>query len=119
MASRTQRLIFLGIAVVVVIGAIIVATSSGGSSDGGFTSGVVTLSPDKPKQIKVHQGDRVTFKVTSPTADEVHLHGYDIHKDVPAGGTITMTVRATTEGLFDIELENANKPLGQLAVEPK
>ena len=119
MVSRTQRLIFLGIAVVVVIVAIVVLTSGGGSSDEGFTSGVLTLSPAKPQQIKVHQGDRVTFKVTSPTADEVHLHGYDIHKDVPAGGTITMTVQATSEGLFDIELEDANKPLGQLAVEPR
>ena len=119
MISGKQRLVFLAIAVVIAIVAVIVVSSSGSSSDSGFTTGVVTLTPDKPQTIKVHQGDQVTFKVTSAKADEVHLHGYDIHKDIPAGGTVTMSVKASVEGLFEIELENQGAQLGQLRVEPK
>ena len=118
MVSRNQRLVFLGIAVVVGIVAVILVTSSGGK-ESGFTTGEVTLSADHPQTIKVHQGDDVKFKVTSEKADEAHLHGYDIHKDIPAGGTVEFAVKAANTGIFEIELENQGLPLGQLTVEPK
>jgi FtsP/CotA-like multicopper oxidase with cupredoxin domain len=118
MVSRTQRLVFLGIAVVVGIVAVVLVTSSGGS-ESGFTKDEVTLSAEHPQTIKVHQGDDVKFKVTSAKADEAHLHGYDIHKDVPAGGTVEFALKAANTGIFEIELENAGAPLGELRVEPK
>ena len=34
------------------------------------------------------KGDRSRFRVVSDTADEIHVHGYDVHKDVPKGGSV-------------------------------
>ena len=43
---------------------------------------------------------------TSDTADEIHVHGYDVHKDVAAGGSATFSIPATIDGRFVVELEN-------------
>jgi len=36
--------------------------------------------------LEFSDGEDVRFEVDSDTADEVHVHGYDIGKDVEAGG---------------------------------
>ena len=54
------------------------------------------------------------FTVTSDVADEIHVHGYDFHKDVPAGGSVTFTFPANIEGVFVIELEAKGEQIGQL-----
>ncbi len=38
------------------------------------------------------EGDDIRFRVDSDVADEVHFHGYDIGKDVKAGGSVTFDV---------------------------
>src|SRR5262245_50113913 len=57
-------------------------------------------------EISVNEGERVRFKVESDVSDEVHLHGYDIGKDVEAGGSVTFDFPATIEGVFEAELES-------------
>ena len=47
------------------------------------------------------------FRARSATDDHVHVHGYDIMKDAPAGETITMSFKATITGIFEIEFEDA------------
>lgn len=69
-------------------------------------------------RIEVSKGDQVRFVVRSDVADEVHLHGYDIAKDVAAGGEVTFSFKADITGIFEIELENAGEPLGKLVVNP-
>lgn len=76
------------------------------------------LRAGKDTRIEVEQGDRVRFRVRSATADHVHVHGYDIFKDVPAGETITMSFAATITGIFEIELEDSQQALGELRVNP-
>ena len=48
----------------------------------------------------------------------MHVHGYDLMKDVPAGKTITMSFKATITGIFEIEFEDAGEEIGKLTVEP-
>ena len=36
-----------------------------------------------------NEGEQVHFKVDSDVSDEVHVHGYDIMKDVKAGGSVS------------------------------
>ena len=70
---------------------------------------------------KVHgatKGDRVVLVVRSNVADEVHVHGYDLKQNVPAGGTARVAFRATLAGRFEMELEKAGLPLGELEVLP-
>jgi hypothetical protein len=66
----------------------------------------------------VDKGDRVVLVVTSDVADHVHLHGYDITRDVAAGGTARLPFRATLPGRFEVELENRGVKIADLTVEP-
>ena len=66
----------------------------------------------------VKQGRRVALVVHSDVADEVHLHGYDLHRDVEAGGTATIAFKAKIAGRFEAELENRKEQILSLTVEP-
>ncbi|MGI8887079.1 MAG: hypothetical protein ACR2G9_09210 [Gaiellaceae bacterium] len=64
----------------------------------------------------VQKGDRVVLVVTSDVADHVHLHGYDIMRDVAAGGTARIRFRATVPGRFEVELEDRGAQIADLTV---
>jgi hypothetical protein len=64
------------------------------------------------------QGEDVAFVVDSDTADEVHVHGYDIGKDVEAGGTVKFDFPADLEGVFEVELESSATQIAELTVNP-
>lgn len=66
----------------------------------------------------VKQGDQVVLMVTSDVADEVHLHGYDISRDVRAGGTVRVRFRAKVPGRFEVELEQRGVQIADLTVKP-
>jgi hypothetical protein len=70
------------------------------------------------KTYKVKKGGRVHFVVHSDTADEVHVHGYDFHKEVSKGGSVTFDFPAKIDGGFIAELEKAHQTLINLQVEP-
>lgn len=70
--------------------------------------GVVRRSVDK--------GDRVVLVVTSDVADHVHVHGYDLFRDVAPGRRARIAFRATVPGRFEIELEDRRVPIAQLTV---
>ena len=64
----------------------------------------------------VSLGDTVTVRVTSDVADHVHVHGYDILRDVGAGETVDLTFDATIPGVFEVELEDARIQLLELQI---
>jgi nitrous oxide reductase len=66
----------------------------------------------------VQQGDRVALVVTSDVADEIHVHGYDISRDVAAGGTARIAFRATIPGRFEVELEERSVQIADVTVRP-
>lgn len=66
----------------------------------------------------VEKGDRVVLLVKSDVADEVHLHGYDISRDVAAGGSARIAFEATIPGRFEVELEKRGVQIADLTVEP-
>jgi heme/copper-type cytochrome/quinol oxidase subunit 2 len=70
------------------------------------------------RRLEYEKGDRVRFKVQSDVADEIHVHGYDLMKDVTAGGTVTFSFPASIEGRFEIELEEAGTQIAELEVDP-
>jgi len=71
-----------------------------------------------PAEITVDKGDEVRFEVKSAVAEEIHVHGYDLTKDVPAGGTVSFTFPAEIEGIFEAELEGRAEQILELRVEP-
>lgn len=70
------------------------------------------------KELTYSEGDRVRFKVKSDVHDEIHLHGYDLSKDVQAGGSVSFDFPADLEGIFEVELEHRAVPIAELKVSP-
>jgi hypothetical protein len=65
---------------------------------------------------QVEKDEPITIRVTSDTADELHVHGYDLKANLAAGvpGEITFTPNAA--GVFEIELEHHGLHLLELEV---
>ena len=122
--GRNQRIGLLVGAVVIVVVAAIVIGSGGSDSGDKAASGpqTVTVVNGKGeggiKTITYKKGDTVDLTVKSDTADEIHIHGYDLHKDVPKGGSVHFTFPASIDGKFVVELENAGQQIASLQVEP-
>ncbi len=70
------------------------------------------------KTVTFKKGDQAVLKVNSDTADEIHVHGYDLMKDVEKGGSVTFTFKATIDGRFEVELEDAGTQIANLEVTP-
>jgi len=64
------------------------------------------------------QGDDIRFDVKSDAAWEIHFHGYDVGKDVEAGGTVSFDVPADIEGVFEVEIEQTATQIAQITVNP-
>jgi hypothetical protein len=83
---------------------------------------VVVVENGKPqggiKELKYTKGDRVRLVVRSDVADEIHIHGYDLKQDVPAGGSVRFNFAANIEGVFEIELEDRKEQIAELRVSP-
>jgi hypothetical protein len=66
--------------------------------------------------LKANKGDTIDLTVASNVADEIHIHGYDLHMTVPAGGSAKFSFKATIDGNFVIELESRAEQIASLMV---
>ena len=119
---RNQRLALLGVAaVIVVVAAIIIGT---GGSDDAKSSGAATVVVENAKPVggvqdlTYKKGGTIDLTIKSDTADEVHFHGYDVKKDVEAGGSVHFKFPAKIDGKFIVELEDHGVTLANVTVEP-
>jgi len=69
-------------------------------------------------ELEFSAGEEVRFEVASDVADEVHVHGYDLMEEVPAGGTVSFDFPAEIEGIFEVELEGRKEQIAELTVNP-
>ena len=143
-----MRLAFAGIAVAILVLAIVVlsgggddsndekpaaqatptATATAGETTTPEATGTPTPTPTvdpgplltgaKVVKIEVDKGDTVRFRARSPQDDEIHVHGYNLKKDAPANQTISMSFKATIDGIFEIEFEEQGKQIASLRVNP-
>lgn len=77
------------------------------------------LEGGKVTKLRFTEGDTVTFRVVSDVPEEVHVHGYDIAKDLEPGKVVTVSFKGDITGIFEIEYEHAGEQIGQLRVDPK
>ena len=143
--TRNQRLTFLAIAVVIAVAAIVAFAAGGGDEGEDAGRATATAQPQEPsageeatpeptatprpkpplvtgegvKELTFKEGDTVRFRVRSAEPEEIHVHGYDIAKDVEPGQTVTFSFKATITGIFEVEYEHAGKQIAELKVEPK
>ncbi len=68
------------------------------------------------ERLLARKGDTIGLTVRSDVADEIHIHGYDLHKTVSAGGSVTFSFPATIDGNFVIELEARRVQIASLTV---
>jgi hypothetical protein len=71
-----------------------------------------------PLEIEVDEGDTVRFAVDSDVDEEIHVHGFDLHKDVSAGQRVEMAFDAEFTGIFEVELEQSAVPIAEIQVNP-
>jgi FtsP/CotA-like multicopper oxidase with cupredoxin domain len=144
--SQRQRFTFLAIAIVIAVVAIVVL--AGGSDDEnepGGTAATATATPtetaespgeestptptptpkppplltaDRVTKLEATEGETVKFRVRSDEPEEVHVHGYNIAKDIEPGQTVTMSFKADINGSFEIEFEHSHTQIAELKVEP-
>jgi plastocyanin len=98
------------------------STQSGGTKSSKPVVPQVVVKGGKPvggvKTITVNKGDQVRFVVNSDVSDEIHVHGYDFHKNVKAGGKVSFSFPAKIDGEFVIELESRGEQIISLVVNP-
>ena len=86
-SNTAKALAGLGVVVAAVV-LLIVLGSDNSDSSSEPTKGVTTITIENGKpvggiaQLTYNKGEQVRFKVDSDVSDEVHMHGYDIMKDV-------------------------------------
>jgi hypothetical protein len=128
----------LSLCVLAAVGICVLAgCGGGGSSDAvGSTEAATTATTTAPvaktvtitvknavpvggiQRATVAKGDEVELVVHSDVADEIHVHGYNLMKDVAAGGTVKISLVADVPGRFEAELENHGTQIADLTVTP-
>lgn len=73
-----------------------------------------------PADIQATKGDTVAFTVSSDEPGEVHVHGYELMRDVAPGAPATLSFEATLDGIYDVELHLADDEveIARLTVSP-
>jgi hypothetical protein len=138
--NRTRTLALLLAALALTVG--LVACGGGSDSTGAEANGTQTSSQETTattggeksaiptivirdgepvggiEELGYSAGEEVRFKVESDVAEEIHVHGYDLMKDVPAGGSVSFDFPAELEGIFEAEMEGQGVQILQLTVNP-
>jgi hypothetical protein len=114
-----------GVAVIVIAVVLLVVLKNNGAGKTSNASGkvpTIVIKNGKPvggiRDLTYNKGEQIRFKVESDVSDEVHMHGYDIMKDVKAGGSVSFDFPATIEGVFEAELEGRKEQIIELTVNP-
>ena len=120
LSSRQRLALIAGAIVVLVVGYVLI--SSGRDGDDSGETATIRVVDAKPqggvKKLDFKKGDQVRFTVVSDTADEIHVHGYDLMKDVEKGGSVSFSFKGSIDGRFVVELEDHEQQIAELDVEP-
>jgi hypothetical protein len=68
------------------------------------------------RRVTVARNRTVLLLVRSDVSDHVHLHGYDIMRDVAPGAPARLQFRATRPGRFEVELEDRGLQIADITV---
>jgi len=103
-------------------GAAIQAESDNAKDQGKPAVPTIVIKNGKPvggiAELTYNEGDQIRFKVDSDVSDEIHVHGYELMKDVKAGGSVSFDFPATIEGVFEAELEGRKEQIVEFTVNP-
>jgi hypothetical protein len=70
-------------------------------------------------ELEFRRGERVEFAIRTDADDEIHVHGYDINRDVEAGERTRVDFPAELDGVFEVELHDAGHvEIARITVSP-
>ena len=116
------RPLILGLVVVLILAGLFVLLRPDSPSSGPKTREFdlrISEEAMEPSNITVTQGDRVVLNVTADSPHEVHLHGYDIEREVGQGEPVRVSFEADLTSRFAIEDHETEEELGTLVVRPR
>ena len=143
--SKGQRFTFLAIAAVIAIVAVVVLAGGGDEPADSGEQAAATATPSataepqeaspqetatptpepppllragKVTKLEATEGETVRFRVRSDTDEEIHVHAYDITRDIPAGKTVNVAFEATITGIVEIEFHGSGEQIAELTVDP-
>ncbi len=67
-------------------------------------------------RVEVAMGTRVRLTVTADTADEIHVHGFELFEDVSPGQASQLEFVADRPGVFEVELHDSRQVLTRLQI---
>lgn len=76
-----------------------------------YTGGKVVTADSR---VETTLGEKIIVRISSDVADQIHVHGYNVYADVPAGGSVEIPLTMTLSGGYEVELHEAGRPLLQL-----
>jgi plastocyanin len=95
------------------------ASSSSSSSASGRTIAITvkgsTVTP-APTTVDLAVGEQLTLTVTSDHADQLHIHGFEVEKDLVAGTPTTVTLTGAQPGVYEVETHHPELRLMKIAV---
>ncbi len=71
-----------------------------------------------PEEISAREGDRVPISIELGEPIELHLHGYDVEREVVPGEPVRLSFEADLTGRFEIGNDETEEELGELQVRP-
>jgi hypothetical protein len=145
--SRAQRFTFLAIAILIAVIAVIVLSSSTGDDEEtaatptptatveAGAAGTATpeptpeptpkpkpppplIGPGKVTELEFKEGEQIVFRARADGPEEIHVHGYDIEKEV-GPEPVRVSFPATITGIFEIELHGTGEQIAELRVDPE
>ena len=69
-----------------------------------------------PATVDLGVGESLTLTVTSDHADQLHIHGFEIEKDLVAGQPLSVTVTGAQPGVYEVETHHPELRLLKIAV---
>lgn len=67
-------------------------------------------------ELEFAKGDEVRFAVVADAANELHIHGYDLYEDLPAGKKVEIAFPAELDGIYEIESHTTGELIAELRV---
>jgi hypothetical protein len=144
--SRNARIALVVAAVAIAVVTFVIASSGGDDSDDGTTAATTPTAPATTGQattpappprppipvirtrdgspvggvrtISVDQGERLRFRVTSNVAEELHVHGFDVTRDIGPGKPVSFNLKTSFTGRFEVEFHGSGEQIATLEVNP-
>ena len=65
-------------------------------------------------RVQTTLNEQVVLRISSDVPEEVHVHGYDVYADIPAGGSVDIPLTLRLPGAYEVELHGVGRVLFQL-----